>query len=122
MEQLTHFKLPSLSSLRGLKSMERREFRNGMLFHLPVAFRISRLHRRTHDCDPVFFHYRSEDHQGDYQRAGLGGLGELPEIAFGYLDLERAGQFLAGCDVGDHPLRNHRVAGGNSPSRWASPC
>lgn len=38
MEQLTHFKLPSLGSLRGMKSMERREFRNGMLFISPWIF------------------------------------------------------------------------------------
>jgi len=38
MEQLTHFKLPSLGSLRGMKPMERREFRNGMLFLSPWLF------------------------------------------------------------------------------------
>jgi ABC-type sugar transport system permease subunit len=38
MEQLTHFKLPSLGSLRGMKPMEKREFRNGMLFIAPWLF------------------------------------------------------------------------------------
>jgi ABC-type sugar transport system permease subunit len=38
MEQLTHFKLPSFRSLRGMKSMERREFRNGLLFLSPWLF------------------------------------------------------------------------------------
>jgi multiple sugar transport system permease protein len=38
MEQLTHFKLPSFRSLRGMKSMEKREFRNGMLFLSPWLF------------------------------------------------------------------------------------
>jgi multiple sugar transport system permease protein len=38
MEQLTHFKLPSLGSFRGMKPLAKREFRNGMLFVAPWIF------------------------------------------------------------------------------------
>jgi ABC-type sugar transport system permease subunit len=38
MEQLTHFKLPSLGSFRGMKPLAKREFRNGMLFISPWLF------------------------------------------------------------------------------------